>query len=162
MSLIKGRELKERYGEIFYKIINEDMTHNNFVYQCGKNIDTKKFNPKDEDQEGGLYFTTIDNLSLYTDYGTKVGIINIDNDEDVWCETNKFKVHTLLLVKIIPFDEFINSRNDDEIIKYVYWNYRVLKYVKIRTLDDDNGMSLDVFEDICKSIVGRDGLQLVA
>jgi len=83
MSLIKGKELKKLYGEVFYKILREDMTHYEYIYELGENVDTIKFHPIGECNYGGLYFTTKENVRLYTRYGTNIGIININDEENV-------------------------------------------------------------------------------
>jgi len=133
MSLIKGKELKKLYGDKFYKIIRNDMTHNKYVYKLGENVDTIEFNPTRECSEGGLYFTIKENVRLYITYRIKVGIINIDDDENVWCEEDKFKVHKLCLIEIISLEEHINTLKEDEIIKYVQIDKELLKFVKNQT-----------------------------
>jgi len=170
MSLIKGKELKKLYGEVFYKIISDNCTHNNYIYKLGENVDSEEFNPDGECCCGGLYFTTKENVRLYTTYGTKVGIININDKEDVWCETDKFKVHRLCLLEIISLEEYINTLGEDEIVKYVSANEKMFELVKNQTYSlclkivKQNGQLIKYIENqteiICIEAVKENGMAL--
>jgi hypothetical protein len=53
--LICGRDIKLP----IYKILNENMTHNGYVYKLGTNTDSLPFNPKGSCRPGGLYFADV-------------------------------------------------------------------------------------------------------
>jgi len=165
MFLIKGKELKKTYGDIFYKMLNCTLIHNGFVYEYGKNEDTLPFNPSGQCCAGGLYFTILDHLLSFGSPDNFVGKIYIDDDEDVWCEKNKFKVHKLVVREIMPFIEFINI-NCDIALSCIKQNGLVLKYILNQTsmycLESvkQYGMALQFVKeqthDICLEAVKQD------
>jgi hypothetical protein len=114
-KVIKGNNLKYyTKTSTFYKIFQEDLYHNGMQYQMGINTNHNivknkmqevPFNPKGRCQSGGLYFTTLEHISNYLIYGTIVGTIEIDNDEDVYVEKNQFKCHSFNVTSLRPFDE---------------------------------------------------------
>ena len=56
-----GSEFKQKFPNyIPVKFIGEN--YNNFQYVIGKNTDNLPFNPTNQCESGGLYFTDIDNL----------------------------------------------------------------------------------------------------
>ena len=55
-NVYTGIEFKKKYGNIFYKILNNDLTHKNFTFKEGINIDTNEFNPSGSCSEGGIYY----------------------------------------------------------------------------------------------------------
>ncbi len=88
---LTGREFNEKYQGPFYKVINPK-GHFGFIYKIGENIDTLPFNPSREKcSDGGLYFTTSENISNFHVFGTTVGTIKIPDDARVMDYGEKFK-----------------------------------------------------------------------
>ena len=56
---------------MYYKIINEQWNHNGYQYIPGLNVLQEEFNdnPNDSCCKGGFYFTTIDNIFKFLNYG---------------------------------------------------------------------------------------------
>ena len=119
----------------FYKVVREDLTHNEVVYKLGLNIDPLKFNPKGSCQSGGLYFTDIENIGKYFDYGNLVAYITIPNDALIYKdpEGDKWKADRFIIDRFEPFESFwckpeVYSSN----IKHCYL---ILQYMKEQTHD---------------------------
>ena len=58
--LLTGKEFTNHYNKSdtkFYKILKEDLIHNNYQFVNGINIDPIPFNPDGECSKGGFYFT---------------------------------------------------------------------------------------------------------
>ena len=47
----------------YYKITNEEETHNNLKYKTGLNVDPLPFNPEGDCIKGGIYFASKDILA---------------------------------------------------------------------------------------------------
>ena len=103
---LSGAEFKVKYPGPYYKFLRSDLTHKGFTYKLGLNVDTKKFNPSGECQEGGLYFfNDLKYFSNFYDYGPQLGIIDIPDDALVYSEEIKFKADKLFLSKIISSED---------------------------------------------------------
>lgn len=74
ITLLTSLEFTAKHGTTFYKVLANDLIHNEFTCKLGFNIDTNKFNPNGKCQYGELYFTNIKNVLRYLDYGPKIGI----------------------------------------------------------------------------------------
>jgi hypothetical protein len=116
MVVLTGKEFKEQYGIKFYKFLAKDFIHNGFNYKIGLNVDTKKFHPSGQCNEGGLYFTDKKNILSFSEYGPNLGVIEIPDDAQVYIEENKFKADKLELTNILLDDDTL------EIIKYAHEN----------------------------------------
>jgi len=132
MAIIVGSAFKKIYGNVFYKILNDSLSHIGFTYKFGENIDTMSFDFNDG--RGGLHFTTLENLWIFRSFGNLVAKINIDDDDFVMCyeDDTEFKVHKLTIIEIIPFMDFINS---DIVISLscVKFDGLMLKYIQKQT-----------------------------
>ncbi len=100
-TLIKGKDLKE---EILCKVISEDMVMRGFQYKMGMNEDVKPL-VTEGNCKVGLHFCLIEDVSRYLGYGSKLALISIPDDEDVYVDDNKFHSHKLDIKKIMQLDE---------------------------------------------------------
>lgn len=96
-TMIKGKDLKDM---VLCKVLSEDMNMRDFQYKMGENVDTIPL-ATEGSCKVGLYFTTIDKISWYLDYGTKLAIVEIPEEEPVYVDENKFRTHRLVIKKII-------------------------------------------------------------
>ena len=99
--IIKGKDLK---WEILCKVISEDMAMRGYRYEMGMNVDV---NPMvtEGSCEAGLHFCLVEDIHRYFPYGSKLALINIPDDEDVYVDDNKFRTHRLVIKKIMQLDE---------------------------------------------------------
>ena len=68
---------KRLYQNSYFKITNATETHNGFCYKDGLNILDKEFEEQGSCVPGGLYFTTIDHIKDFYDYGINLRKINL-------------------------------------------------------------------------------------
>ncbi len=75
---LSGKQFNELYkNTIFCKVLNDNLTHHNFKYRKGLNIDTNIFNATGECSKGGLYFCDMNFIDLYISYGSKFSYVAI-------------------------------------------------------------------------------------
>ena len=99
--MILGVDFKVKYGDKFYKVLASNLTHYDFTYKIGENIDHNEFDPGGSCMKGGLYFTNINNLLKFVMFGSYIGLIEISDDAQVYVEEDKFKANKVTLVKIL-------------------------------------------------------------
>src|SRR5579872_4098307 len=74
--LLTGRAFKRIFNDIlFVKLTNETETHNDFKFVSGLNIDIHEFNPTDECNKGGIYFTDEQEAWRWLYYSKETGIM---------------------------------------------------------------------------------------
>lgn len=121
-----GREFnKLTTGQIFFKILNNNWTHYQFKYQVGLNIDNIAFDPVGDCRAGGLYFTSFENIGLFSSYDTLVSRVTIPSDAKVYVEDRKYKADKFELDNPIKINNFY--------IEY----YSVKNSLKLRALRKD-------------------------
>lgn len=103
-TIIKGKDLK---GSIICKILPEDMlVRESYVhthqYKVGMNMDI--FFVK-ENCEAGMYFYLMEDICNHLDQGTKLAIIEVPDDEDVYVDNGKFRAHRIRITEIMPYSE---------------------------------------------------------
>jgi hypothetical protein len=86
----------------YVKILAEDLNHNGFQYKEGLNVDTVPFNPVGSCSRGGLYFTTMQHMILYLNYGNKIADVEIPDDAEVYKDPsgNKWKADKIIIKNI--------------------------------------------------------------
>ena len=100
-TLIKGKDLK---GYILCKVLSEDMVMQGFQYKMGLNEDVKPL-ATEGSCEAGLHFCLIKDVYRYLCFGSKLALISIPDDEDVYVDDDKFRTHRLDIKKIMHFGE---------------------------------------------------------
>lgn len=100
-TMIKGKDLK-RYE--LCKILTEDMKMRRFQYQMGMNEDIKLL-ALSGSCKSGLHFCLVQDICEYISYGTKLAIVRIPDDEDVFVDDRKFRTHRLFIEKVLPLCE---------------------------------------------------------
>ena len=96
-TVIKGEDLK---GEIFCKVLTENMDMRGFQYKIGINEDVKPL-ATEGSCKAGLHFCLVKNICRYLCYGSKLALVSIPDDEDVYIDNNKFRTHRLEIKKIM-------------------------------------------------------------
>jgi len=67
----------------FYKILNEEETHNGLKYHDGLNEDPLEFNPSGDCESGGIYFAREDILA-FLHYGPWIRKVTIPEGESIY------------------------------------------------------------------------------
>ena len=166
LNELSGAKFKQIYGNIFYKILKNDLNHNNLQLKNGENIDINNFNPSGQCTKGGIYFTNLENIYYFLHLGVNVCKVTINDDYRVYVDNShnqlKFKADKIIINDIqLLFNsylfnneinckiavqknglllKYINSDNQsNDICKFaIIQNYNALKYVYNQT------------EEICK------------
>ena len=103
-TLVKGKDLK---GYILCKILTEDMVMRGFQYKIGLNEDVKPLAMKGN-CKAGLHFCFIKDVPWYLGYRSKLALISIPDDEDVYVGHKKFAAHRMVIEKVLPMDGVLN------------------------------------------------------
>jgi hypothetical protein len=113
-------------SKTYLKVIREDKNHFDMEYKLGLNEDMIPFNddPEQSCVAGGLYFTTLEHLPEFCDYGILVAEIKIledsklIKDSDVKYRTDKFEI--LKFWKMNDFLEHVRYIHIDGKAKFKY------------------------------------------
>ena len=112
---------------MYYKVTNKDECHHGFQYKDGLNIDTNEFQPEGSCVKGGLYFTTLEHITYFFDYGIYVREVTIPEDakmvEDP--EGDKWRADKIILGERYSIENFIRKFKDK-----VDWS-RISQYKKL-------------------------------
>ena len=92
-------------NQVYVKILREDMTHHNFLYKEGLNVDTVPFNPRGTCSPGGLYFCILEDMPQYIEYGPLIADVELPADATVYTEEHKLKADKIILKNIKPIQE---------------------------------------------------------
>ncbi len=143
MSYISGEEfVRLNSGKKFYKLTNEKEIHKvifdspddetkrltiQITYTDGLVVDIIPF---DITRPGGLYFTDLENLPLWTCNKCWIREVTILPDAQVFVLSNRIKANKLFLGSRIPIEEFEPWSDRDYCVKAVKKNPLVLKFIK--------------------------------
>ena len=91
-------------SKIYYKITNAEENHHGFQYQNGLNILKEPFNDNSYNRccAGGLYFTDIENIFEFLNYGIYLREITLPNDKPEFKmvkDVNKYRANMIILGK---------------------------------------------------------------
>jgi len=154
----------------FYKILRQDLTHHEFTYQPGLNVDTQPFQP-DARCSGGLYFSNLEHIAEYLHYGDLVARVTVP-PEACWIQEapGKFKADRIILNDIQPRKDWDLWNDTAFVERAVAVLGLYLKYVKNQTPElclaavQQNGDALSYVKDqspeICLAAVQQNGLAL--
>ena len=144
---VSGKKLNDANEQkTFYKFINKNMVHHDFKYMEGLNVDTRIFDPTGRCDGGGLYFTSINKLFRFKNFGEKIYKINIPNSARCYLEDDKIKCDKII---IKYFDDIYNLKNYDICIEAVKENGHAIKYIDNKILEKNI--------DICIEAVKQNG-----
>jgi len=169
-TVTDGETFKKAYGTIFYKILAKDLIHNNFQYNLGLNVDTSEFNPEGECSQGGLYFAYIEHIFKFINYGTKIGIVEILDDSQVYIEDDKFKTDKFILKDTINLEDFfinqprtvcnLATRQNGFILQYIIEQTEEICRLAIQQEGCAICYVIEQTEEICKLAVQQNGYAL--
>ena len=119
-TIIKGKDLK---GRVLCKVLSEDMNMRGFQYKIGLNED---INPLELEGscKAGLHFIEINKIITFLDFGTKLAIVKIPDEEDVYVDDDKYRTHRLIIKKVMLLD----SRET--------WKFLVQNKIRIKRNDN--------------------------
>jgi len=151
LQVYSGEEFNEKYKEYeFYKLLKKDLTHFEYTYKDGLNVDVNEFNSKGECSKGGLYFTEKNKIPMWINSYNFITKCVIPNDAKIYIENNKFKSDKLI----------VDINNKINICDFFVWDDEF--YCKDAV--QQNGMSLQFVkektEEICKIAVRQYGKAL--
>lgn len=106
---LSGRDFNALIGsEPMIKFTTDTENHNGFQLKTGLNIDTKPFYNKGSCSRGGIYFTSLYNFHLWSNYGSKQCVqfryVTVPDDAKVYIERSKFKADRIVLSDPQPFN----------------------------------------------------------
>ncbi len=143
MSHLSGEEfIKLNPRKKFYKLTYEKEIHtvifdspnngqkmkNCIAYTDGLVVDTVPFNPSPK--PGGLYFTDLENLPLWTCNKHWIREVTILPDAQVYVEETRLKADKLFLGPRIPIEDFEFWSDREYCLKAVKKHPNVLKHIK--------------------------------
>ena len=128
----------------YYKILQEDLTHHNFRYIEGLNIDRIKFNHSTDCSRGGLYFTEFKHLLEYLHFGELIANVSIPHKTKIYKEKKKLKANKLIISNIRPISEFEMWKDIEFCKKAFLHNKENYKYLKVKNVIFDEFM---VYQD---------------
>ena len=99
MPILTPQEKSKLNNKKLYKILSENEVHNNFQYHEGLNVDTQPFNPKGSYEPGGLYFSNVEHIFEFLNYGPYIREVTIPPRVKVYKdpEGHKYKAHQIIL-----------------------------------------------------------------
>ena len=96
-SMVKGKDLENR---ILCKVVTEDLNMRGFQYRLGMNEDTQPL-ATEGSCEAGLHFAEIGNICDFLNYGTKLAIVSVPDEEPVYVDDGKLRSHRLLIESVM-------------------------------------------------------------
>lgn len=135
-QILNGKEFKNIFGDIFYKVLNKNLIHWDYKYIDGLNICPQTFNPSGQCSPGGLYFTMLKCMPMWVNYKSAYIVrVQILDDSIVYIENNKFKTDKFQIdlstkCSISKFEYL----TDDKFRKLaIEQNYLFLNYIRNQT-----------------------------
>ena len=111
--------------ETFFKITNKNENHNGYQYKNGLNILDKPFEKEGSCVKGGLYFTSVEYIFKFLDYGCYLREIKLPKDCQ-WIkdpEGDKFRADKLIFGKNMNYSTQKRFK--------CYWNWELIFIRKI-------------------------------
>jgi hypothetical protein len=92
----------------YVKILSSDHRHHNFQYKEGLNVDILPFNYDTICGAGGLYFTTIEHVYKFLEYGPYIADVEIPEDAQVVHLNDKSKADKIIITNIRRWENVLN------------------------------------------------------
>lgn len=84
---------------MYFKILAEDLTHHEYTYHEGLNVDPKPLDARPV-SGGGLFFTDEKNILVFGHYGNKIAEVTVPDGEAIISVGNEYKAHRIVLGQI--------------------------------------------------------------
>jgi len=143
-TVIKGRDLK---GYILCKVLLDDKNMQGFQYQLGVNEDVNSPFISEKCRKG-FTFLGVQGVLQYLHHGTKLAVIAIPANEDVYVDDKRFYTHKLTIKKVMCLNDVATwkylhkqgvdfSAEHNITLRYVVYNgyLDVLKYLHKQGVD---------------------------
>jgi len=114
---------------VFVKLTMEDNTRRNFEYREGLIVDTIPFNPTGECLPGGMYFTDLNDMPFWINYGPIIWTVTIPKNAWVYVEEHKLKADQFELSDRKHISEHVCWCSKDYCLMAVKKNGLALQYV---------------------------------
>ena len=118
--------------KIYFKVTNEKENHYGLQYHDGLVEDIIPFNDNSEDSrvEGGIYFTDLENIYEFFDYGCYIRPLRIPDDARVVLDPkgNKYRADKVFMLPKLTFKEFFDKYFDDNTFDYENYSYVLAQY----------------------------------
>lgn len=160
-TVIKGRNLK---GYALCKVLSEDMNMQAYQYQLGVNEDVDSSSISEKCRKE-FCFITVDEVLKYLHHGTKLAVIAIPANEDVYVDDEKFCTQKLTIKKVIHLKDIATwkylhkqgvdfSAEHNMALRYVVYNgyLDVLKYLHMK-----QGIDLTVNDNFAVKVATQQG-----
>ena len=95
----------------YFKVLADDLIHHGYKYKLGLNIDILPFNAKDSCGPGGLYYTTEENVLLFSEYGSLIAEVEPMGQIYEGPEGGKWKTDQLYVKSIVPITTWLSSKS---------------------------------------------------
>ena len=137
-QVFDGKTFSIMFGHVqFVKLTNETEKHNDFTFETGLNVDTIPFNPNDQCEPGGMYFTNKSNIPKWLYYSLSkmcwVRYVSFPDDAQVYIEENKCKSDKFYLGERMKIKDLDIWKDKDYCMAAVQQNGLALEYVKDQT-----------------------------
>jgi hypothetical protein len=114
-------------SETYYKITNQEESHNDLQYRDGLIIDPVEFNddPRKSCVPGGIYFTTAEHLPKFLNYGIWIRPVTIPKDASVVLdpEGDKYRADKLFFHPRKNIDFYFDKLFDKKTFLEDYYRY---------------------------------------
>ena len=117
---------------IYYKGLDKNLNYYGFQYKLGINIITKNFNPLNNNELNGLYFTDRYNIIKYLRYyDIYIAELTIPDDAQVYRDPNEdiWKSDKFIINKYYPINEWAGWNDEKNRIRAIKNNDQMLKYI---------------------------------
>jgi len=157
---------------MWYKVLREDLTHHDFKYKLGLNVDHIPFYPFDTCEPGGLYYTNKEHLFKFLYFGDLIADIEIPEDAKVYKdpEGTKWKADKLIVKSMCKIEDHPLLQDPDWCLAAVKENGYNLKHIKNQTEEQciaavkENSSVLEYVKNqthkICMAAVSHKGSSL--
>ena len=117
--------------KIYYKFVRDNYTHNDFVYKLGLNIDHLPFYPNDSCKPGGLYFTDLEHILEFSNYGNLVAEIELPDNARIYKDPNgnKWKTDRFIIKQFNTIEIFFEDEDDAFFLMIVKKNSEMLRSI---------------------------------
>lgn len=151
---LTGKEFNALNNEILLKVTNNEMKHFDFQYKIGENKDIHKLTTKNC-SEGGLYFSSLKNIHLFSNFGNGYHIVTIPDDTILFIEESKAKAEKIIISeKTCFFNVNILFNVSNPITAKVQMDFHIGKKMELNEVQIYIDERRGVWE-ICKELISN-------
>jgi hypothetical protein len=114
-------------------------------YDFGECKDIVEFNPNGDCSAGGMYFTTLNNASYYSNFGDLIATIKLPPESKVYYEALKMKADRFIIDEIYEVGDYMmNQLTSEERLKWIKSNENLVKKL------DDKYITPEICDYVCE------------